>query len=164
MGEDNAHYDNITDNGTGHLILSNDTSNSISTKRFDDIIAQHQFKPNLIKIDTDGFDFKVIRSAPETLKTYKSALYFEWDKAYLEQNNEDSTSIFHFLAQLGYDECLIFDNFGTPLCQAHCQEDGLSFSLLADYPQKSQNNIYYYDVLVFHKNSNLSISELVKYL
>ena len=58
------------------------------------MVKQANFSPNFIKIDTDGFDFKVLRGANNTLKTYKPVIFFEWDKIHLQAQNEDFLSIF----------------------------------------------------------------------
>lgn len=44
----------------------------------DSIVTIYHFEPNLIKIDTDGFDFKVLRGAQRTLKEYAPVIFFEW--------------------------------------------------------------------------------------
>lgn len=61
--------------GSGKLIASK--NNNISIKTLDDIILEYHFVPNFIKIDTDGFDFKVLRSAESALISHKPTLYFE---------------------------------------------------------------------------------------
>ena len=118
---------------------------------------------NFIKVDTDGFDFKVIRSAENTLKTYKSTLFFEWDLFFLQAQNENPTSIFTYLNSLGYTQLLIFDNFGNLLVILH-SDDIQNLSLILDYTRKSNKHIYYYDVLALHKDTPLDAWECAKLL
>lgn len=138
-------------------------SRNLAFDSLDNIILKHHFTPNLIKIDTDGFDFKVIRSAFETLRVHKSAVYFEWDSHYLAQNGENPISIFGDLCAIGYEECIIFDNFGHLLCVEKC-ENCFNLGLLSDYMQHCDKRIYYFDVLVFHKDKPLSVKEFVKFV
>ncbi|RAX52443.1 hypothetical protein CCY99_07275 [Helicobacter sp. 16-1353] len=111
-----------------------------------------------MKIDTDGFDFKVLRSARETLEMHKPCIYFEWDKFHLEAQNENVLSIFSFLGELGYEWAIIYDNFGNLLCTISTS-DTQNLALLMKYTKISNCNIFYYDVLLFH-----SISDCEEYL
>ena len=119
---------------------SEDTQNSIVFHTLDFLVDKHNFKPNFIKVDTDGFDSKVIRSAENTLKTYKSTLFFEWDLFFLQAQNENPTSIFTYLNSLGYTQLLIFDNFGNLLVILH-SDDIQNLSLILDYTRKSNKHI-----------------------
>lgn len=111
------------------------------------IINKHKFRANFIKVDTDGFDFKVLRSAKEYLAESKPSLFFEWDKEHLEVQGEDYLSIFSLLEECGYKDLVIFDNFGSMLCVLNVQ-DSLNLRLLMEYVERSSKNIYYYDVFV----------------
>ena len=125
-----------------------DSAQKLHFKTLDSVVLEHNFAPNFIKIDTDGFDFKVLRSAENTLQTYKPLVFFEWDLFLLQAQNENPLSIFSNLANLGYQNALIFDNFGTLLC-AYNLKDSINLKLLLAYTKNSDKNIYYYDVLVF---------------
>ncbi len=161
--------------GSGKLIINNVESGTIdsinlmqntanmSLKSLDMIVNMHRFTPNFIKIDTDGFDFKVLRSAKKTLLIYKPAIYFEWDKFHLETIGENPTAIFEYLHAIGYEELLIFDNFGTLLCKLD-SSDVFNLSLLMDYTLESNRNIYYYDVLSFHKDNRANGVSIEDYL
>ncbi len=149
--------DSIDSQATNDIAKSTQ-SQSPEFHTLDSLVAKHQFSPNFIKIDTDGFDFKVIRSATHTLQTHKSALFFEWDLFFLQAQNEDPTSIFTHLKSLGYTKLLIFDNFGNPLVVVD-SDNTANLSLLLDYTRKSNKHIYYYDVLALHQDTPLDIWE-----
>ena len=140
---------------------SKDSPQNLTFHTLDSLIAKHHFSPNFIKIDTDGFDFKVLRSATHTLQTYKSALFFEWDLFFLQAQNENPTSIFDSLKSLGYAQLLIFDNFGNLLIVLD-SGDIPNLTLLLDYRRKSNKHIYYYDVLALHKDTPLDAWECAK--
>lgn len=149
IGDCDKHFSNNLQDGSGSLKASLDKK-GITTVSLDDVVKKHNFKPNFIKIDTDGFDFKVIRSAKETLKQYTPILFFEWDKFFLKNQNENPLSIFPILQKLGYYDIFIFDNFGNLLCRENINNlDNLQ--RLLDYTEKSNKNIYYYDLLTLHK-------------
>lgn len=71
---------------------------------------------DLIKVDTEGFDFSVIRSGAKLLAEYKPALYFEWYPHLLRNAGEEDTSLFPFLAKLGYRYFVLFTELGYYYC------------------------------------------------
>lgn len=147
IGDTKGNFINTVQNGTGTLSLTSEIlKNNVKIQTLDHIVQKHHFIPNFIKIDTDGFDFKVIRSAETTLKQYQPLVLFEWDKFLLKNQNENPFSIFGFLKKLNYKDLIIFDNFGTLLCKEKIDNyDNLQ--LLLDYTEKSNKNIFYYDIL-----------------
>lgn len=149
--------------GSSKLKHSNNTNNTHKICTLDSLMQNSHFIPHFIKIDTDGFDFKVLRGAKETLKAHKSALFFEWDQFHLRPLGEDPLSIFSYLYELGYKECLIFDNFGRILCQIQ-SNDRTNLALLMDYTLISKQHICYYDVLTFHSLSGLCVKEYLDFI
>lgn len=134
--------------GSNSLTLTNpDQSKQIlNMNTLDNICQKYSFTPNFIKIDTDGFDFKVIRSALQTIQKYQPLILFEWDDFFLRKLNEDSLSIFSFLLDKGYDKLIIFDNFGNLLTSLDTKDIN-NLEILIKYTINSNQNIYYYDVL-----------------
>jgi FkbM family methyltransferase len=58
---------------------------------------------NVLKIDTDGYDFKVLRGAKHLLTEAKPVLFFEYSPSCLVDAKEDLFSIFPYLIELGYE-------------------------------------------------------------
>jgi FkbM family methyltransferase len=67
---------------------------------------------DVIKVDTDGFDFKVIRSASGILRKHHPLLFFEWTPSLWEAYGEDSLAIFDFLASFDYSYFAFFADSG----------------------------------------------------
>lgn len=153
IGDSDERFLNNLKDGSGSLIKTDKNALGISPVALDYIVEKCGFEPNFIKIDTDGFDFKVIRSAKHTLKKYNPPLYFEWDKFFLEKQKEDPLSIFPFLKELGYEDIFIFDNFGTLLCKEQVSNTD-NLNRLLNYTEHSNLNIYYYDLLVVPTSCN----------
>lgn len=153
-----------TTNGTNRLVLSdnNHYEGSVFTQTLDKLIdANYKDRIfDLIKIDTDGFDFKVIRGAIQILKQWKPLVFFEWDKAYCKEQGEEPLSIFPILDNLGYSDCILFDNFGNPFDFVRTNE----LTKLGDYIEKTIGDglPYYYDVLAVNKEGAFSASQLYK--
>lgn len=138
-----CNYSMSNANGTGHLVQSEDGRTKLNT--LDILLEKYQNKKfDIIKIDTDGFDFKVIRGAIDFLKYQQPMVFFEWDNNYLFEQNEDAFSIFPLFKELGYYEMIIFDNFGARLCKTKIDNTKL-LSDLIDYSK--QSSVCYYDIL-----------------
>jgi len=145
-------------NGTNRLLFSNNTSSeeSVSIQTLDQLVEE-KYKDklfDLIKIDTDGFDFRVIRGAKKTIEKCHPLLFFEWDKAYCKEQGEDPISIFPILGDLGYSVCILFDNFGN-------LRDIVQTNDLQKLGDVIENTIgdglpYYYDVLAINNNGKFS--------
>ena len=69
----------------------------------DSYVSSHQIsRLDLIKLDVDGFEGKVIRGALETLKRFQPVLIMEIAPAWTEMRGDDMTDILHEIEQLGY--------------------------------------------------------------
>lgn len=153
-----------TTNGTNRLVLSDNNSceEGVITQTLEQLI-EAKYKDrifDLIKIDTDGFDFKVIRGAMQCLEQWRPLLFFEWDKAYCKEQGEDPLSIFPILYNLGYSDCILFDNFGNPFDFVQTTD----LIKLGDYIKKTIGSglPYYYDVLAVNKEGAFNANKLYK--
>lgn len=76
----------------------------------DEICSRRQI--DLIKIDTDGFDFPILRSGRSTLCSARPALFFEWDPPRWQEQGEDPAGVFAFLEEAGYKDFCLFTDAG----------------------------------------------------
>ena len=148
-------------NGTGHLSNDDNTGKQVNSITLDSLLEQKykdkQF--DLLKIDTDGFDFKVIRGGCKFLKEKRPLLFFEWDKAYCKEQGEDPISIFPLLENLNYTKCILFDNFGNYFNIVNTHNTA---QLEAYIEQTIGDNLpYYYDVLAIPQNNDYNAEELI---
>lgn len=60
-------------------------------------------KLNLIKIDTEGFEQKVLAGGENTIKKFKPVLFIEIDDKYLKRNNTSPVELLNNIKRLGYD-------------------------------------------------------------
>jgi hypothetical protein len=67
---------------------------------------------DLLKVDTDGLDFEILRSARETLRASRPAVFFELDPLSWHQHAEEPKAAFSFLADLGYRRFSFFTGAG----------------------------------------------------
>ena len=117
------------------------------------VIEKHPAFANakLLKIDTDGFDNKIIRGAATFLRQSKASIFFEYDPFYLAKQNENGPAIFDFLVDLGYDKWVIFDNHGRYLITLTKHDKHLFESLHQYYNQ--EGNVYM-DIWVIHESDS----------
>jgi FkbM family methyltransferase len=138
--------------GTKKAVVSlGDNAPTITSKSLDSIIqSQHveQVSISLVKVDTDGYDYDVINSANLLLKNKLPMLFFECQYDDINQMEKYKILIDH-LAERGYKNWTVFDNFGA-LLQRNSGKDGILD--LIDYvwrqnSGKSHRTFYYLDIL-----------------
>ena len=132
-------------------------------KRLDDIVKDEEFVPDLLKIDTDGFDFKVLRGCKKILQDMKPVIFFEWWSIRLKELGEEPVSIFEYLFTFGYRKALFFDNYGKELVSLEINEKD-NLTRLSEYSCNLTSQIRHYDVLLFHEKSPLSIDGFRKWV
>ena len=95
---------------------ASDPGTAIPVRRLDAIVELHpSFRgAELMKLDTDGFDFSILLANEDLLALTGPVLFFE----YLLESPEDAEraqTCMDMLASIGYADFLVFDNFGNPL-------------------------------------------------
>jgi FkbM family methyltransferase len=138
--------------GTAHLTYLEEDNNlaKIQIKTLDGILAQYKrfAQSKMIKIDTDGFDCKIIRGSLQFLQTAKPIVFFEYDPFFLKMQNDDGISVFSFLIENGYSGMIIYDNVGDlMLCLPEIQIERIEELHLYFSDRRSSQ---YYDICVFH--------------
>jgi len=140
----------VGERGTKHLVASPAGGQSTTPL----ISLAHDFLPenakiSLIKVDTDGFDYDVLRSAGPLLDQAETMIYYEC-RVSNEEQREGFAHLFAELREKGFN-FLIFDNFGTPIITTNAL--GVVTPLLDYVWLQTQGyatrTIYYYDVLAY---------------
>ena len=98
-----------THGGTASLKVDEKTTQNYFSL---DFLIEDKSAVNLIKVDTDGFDFDVIESAKQICKESKPILFWENEISEDFQFN-GFEQMYYNLLELGYDTLYIFDNFGN---------------------------------------------------
>jgi len=147
VGEKVSKAKPINQLGTAYL---EENESGFAVETISSVIEKHPAFSNakLIKIDTDGFDNKIIRGAAKFLKESKASIFFEYDPFYLAKQQEKGTDIFDFLVDLGYKKWVVFDNFGRYMLTLNETEKHV-FENLHQY--FNQNGNVYMDLWVIHE-------------
>jgi FkbM family methyltransferase len=71
--------------------------------------------PNLVKIDTEGYELKILRGASRTLAKHRPPLFFEYFPTLIRREGGDPDALFDLLRQYGYAHFLFYDGGGNLL-------------------------------------------------
>jgi FkbM family methyltransferase len=127
----------------------------VAFSTLDDVIddADHA-RIKLLKVDTEGYEKRVLRGARNLLRDGRPAVLFEHNRDALSCIEEDGTEIFSELRDLGYRSTLFWDNTGRFLLGTSLNETGMIADLhdYVAYAGRSLGCIYYLDVCAFHED------------
>ena len=106
----------VKEKGTAHVVLGKGGA-LLQVQTLDDLLmAYPEFScPDIIKIDTDGFEPAILRGAKNVLASSKPVVFYEWHPDCYNMAGEDNISHADFLMDLGYDGFTIFTNRGELL-------------------------------------------------
>jgi len=116
------------------------------------ILDEHpDFKTaKLVKIDTDGFDCKIIRGSADFLAAARPVIFFEYDPLLLFRQDDGGLSVFDTLRGLGYDSAVVYDNLGHYLLSLQLSDSKLLKELHAHF--FSYQGERFGDFCVFHSD------------
>lgn len=129
------------------------THEQISIAKLDTLLSHHMTKADsicLIKIDTEGYDVRILFGSQHTLQTYQPILFFEYNRLAMQACNEPGKRLFPYLHQLGYQGLAIYDPIGRLILIGDLNNIDQLYDLHS-YADGKQGNIHlYYDIIVFH--------------
>jgi FkbM family methyltransferase len=143
----------IQDNGSLKIDTS-DNSSSITIQKFDTLSEQFplDFKNvKVFKIDTDGFDLKILRGAKEALEKDKPVVFFEYSEKHLKDAGDDGLSIFPFLGSMGYKFLMFYDCNGRFIFSTEF-ENQLQIEQIHLYISNYSAPLFFLDIAAFHFN------------
>lgn len=142
--------------GTGYLGERETAStNAIQSKTLtavttiDKLIAKHpEFsQTNLLKIITDGYDIKALKSAASLLTENQPVIYIQFMPWYLaEVGGDRPAELFEQVKSAGYSNALFYDNHGYPFLYLDFKETK-TLSQLITYAKRKSN--FFYFILMF---------------
>ena len=141
--------------GSGRIVEGKKQS-EIHFKTLEQIVAAYpEFKKSkLLKIDTDGFDCRIIKREINLLSEMKPVIFFEYDP-YL---NKDDINVFDSLLKMGYKAAVFYENNGDYLITTELSNKDLTTDI--HYYFSGRKAERYCDIAVFHNED----SELAKKL
>jgi FkbM family methyltransferase len=86
----------------GFVFLTKDWTETVEVVSLDDYCTTKDIKPNLIKIDVEGFEYQVLQGAQTTLAKAKPFIIIEINPTRLAVGGSSNQEIIEFLQNLGY--------------------------------------------------------------
>ena len=103
----------------------------------------------LLKVDTEGYDLRILRGASGILARDQPVITFELNRENLEPLGDSVSDFFDYLVNLGYQHFILHDAGGRLICALDWHEKS-TFLDLYQYSNLGQP-IYYCDISVFHE-------------
>jgi FkbM family methyltransferase len=113
----------------------------------DGLIDDHM-NVGLIKVDTDGYDFDVLKSAENLLEVSRPILFWE-NQMFEDFQVKGFEEMYSLLNNMGYKYIYIFDNFGNLIMEEASFEvlQKINSYVLSMDQGKSTRTFYYTDIL-----------------
>lgn len=144
--------------GTAAAVYS-ERGSEIETRSLDDLVASNpSFADfNILKIDTDGYDFEVIEGAKNIISNRLPIILFECDSFSNSNYINDCLKILKLFEDCGYNQFLLYDNFGHlmgkySLADSYCFRNLLFFQLTSSF--------YYFDILIMKDDDIIPFLDL----
>jgi FkbM family methyltransferase len=102
--------------------------------------------PTLLKIDTEGFELKILRGATRTLTENRPPLFFEFYPALIRKEGGEPDALFELLRGHGYDQFIFYDGGGNLFAAVNGRENG-QLQSLRRYAELRKS---FFDVAAFH--------------
>ena len=161
LGENNDIAAGFVDAKDGTAKIKLEAGKQTTIRQLDTVATDYAFKTiKLLKTDTDGFDFKVIRGSYALINKDKPVLFFEYVAAFINELDPDGNRTLKELQQIGYDKALFYDNYGKLLISTELRNTQ-QLQQLFIYMDNGDGAFPYYDVCVFHKDDDALADEII---
>lgn len=138
----------IKSSGSGRL--SRNFQDSISLVSLESVLNRHNdfLMAKFIKIDTDGFDYRILQSSREFLVKARPVIFFEYDPYLAALQGDDCFKVFALFRDLGYKKMLVYNNFGDYMLSLDIDNFNLIEEVHCMFLNKDGDS--YCDICVFH--------------
>lgn len=109
-----------------------------------------QARIKLLKVDTEGYDLRILRGAAGILERDRPVIAFELNRENVEPLGDSVGDFYDYLVNLGYHHFILNDTVGRVICALNEQTKSV-FLDLYQYSNLGQP-IYYFDIWVFHQS------------
>ena len=104
----------------------------------------------LLKVDTDGYDLKVLRGAGKLLEQDAPVLFIEYDRTLFEKEGEQGIDTLSWLHKIGYSDAVFYDNYGRFVTSVPLGSEQVYH--LHNYI--GAGAFQYFDIALFHKTDS----------
>lgn len=134
----------------------------IDTTTLDCLLEEGKIgNPDLIKIDVDGYDGKVLMGAKKTIIQYKPTIIFEWHPVICRDTRNNWTDHFASLLNYGYSIFIFYDNYGNfSHIMTHIDFKAIDY-LAETLIERKNTHAVYYDIIALTRESSVDIKSLI---
>lgn len=128
-----------------------------------DVLFKNSGPIDLLKIDVDGYDGKVLLGSQEILRRFSPAVIFEWHPLLYEQTGNDWRIPFEILGGAGYDRFLWLTKFGE---WSHCMtgyERKTVEQRAEECLHKLKDKDWHYDIVALHKTCPIQTEQFARF-
>lgn len=149
------------------LVGALDSQGSVKLRTLSSILADHSAfaTAKLLKTDTEGFDFKILRQSLDFIQQARPAIFLEYDPHFHPETPQAGIETLDALIGIGYSEFIYYDNFGNYLMQIGTDNQALLVDL-DRYLASNQRHgaaVHYFDICALHlEDSHLATK--IRYL
>lgn len=134
----------------------NSSTASVQVITLDTFIDNHkEIKlPKVLKIDTDGYDMKIVRGGLNYIESVKPIIFIEYDPIFLFDQGDNGVDTLLILEGKGYEDVIFYDNVGKLIVSGKIS-DHLFLKQMNNYIDiKTRMPFPYYDLVIFHKDDS----------
>ena len=131
----------------------NGTSTKLELTSLDDFICTIEDSSicKVLKIDTEGFDCRIIRGGLNFIKQVKPVIALEYNRDNMGRIGESGIETLDALRDIGYDTILFYDSQGRLVLSTSLTSKAV-VNDLHQYANGRDGAIYYYDLCIFHRD------------
>lgn len=131
---------------------------SLDTLLFDKLIRG----VDIIKIDVDGFDGRILKGSEKILKYYKPFVIFEWHPIMIKKTQNDFHEHFEILYKCGYNRFLWFNKYGD-FSHFDLNENYLNLEELIKLCLRNLHDFdWHYDIVAINSESDIDILKIAE--
>jgi len=95
-------HDGLNTMGNNPLRFNNITPIEVEIDTLDNIFFNNNIKVDFIKIDTEGYEYFILKGGEQTIKTYKPIIQLEFNETNMRQCNLYPKELYNYIMELGY--------------------------------------------------------------
>lgn len=137
-------------------------SEKVNASSLDDVFSKYKGGVDVIKIDVDGFDGKVLAGGLDLIRDTKPSIIFEWHPILCNLTGNNHSLHFSTLLEAGYSKFLFYTKFGK-FSHFDNLNNMSNISLLAELCLRNKFEYdWHYDVIALHNTSDLEVLPLAE--
>ena len=126
----------------------------------DDVVRDANFSVDVLKVDVDGFDGRVLMGSQRLLSTMRPAVIFEWHPALYQQTGNSVFTPFQLLHSLGYSIFIWYTKYGDWVF-TQSEPDAGTISAMSAVCTGPAFPDWHYDIVALHADSPIRPPDLV---